>query len=62
MSIQAEINTALNAPQDAVLANAFNITIKGRDMRTLKPLAWLNDEVSLLIYVLQKFLMIIFPF
>lgn len=44
-AMNAEINRALAAPPDAVLSSAFNLTIKGRDMRTLKDLAWLNDEV-----------------
>lgn len=43
--MESEIDRALGAHPDTVLANAFNLTIKGRDMRTLKPLAWLNDEV-----------------
>ncbi|KAK3919045.1 Sentrin-specific protease 1 [Frankliniella fusca] len=43
--MEAEIDKALGAHPDAVLATAFNLSIKGRDMRTLKPLAWLNDEV-----------------
>ncbi|XP_034236345.1 sentrin-specific protease 1-like isoform X2 [Thrips palmi] len=44
-AMNAEINKALAAPPDAVLVSAFNLTIKGRDMRTLKDLAWLNDEI-----------------
>lgn len=43
--MEAEIDKALTAPPDTILVNAFNLTVKGRDMRTLRPLAWLNDEV-----------------
>ena len=49
--LQNEIDKALSARPDQVLVSAFNLTIKGRDMVTLKPLAWLNDEVGHAIYV-----------
>ena len=43
--MQLEIDKALGSRPDQVLVSAFNLTIKGRDMSTLRPLAWLNDEV-----------------
>ncbi|KAJ1524450.1 hypothetical protein ONE63_010947 [Megalurothrips usitatus] len=43
--MQAEIDKALSAPQNAVLSTGFSLSIKGSDMRTLRPLTWLNDEV-----------------
>lgn len=44
-----EIDAALvPTPENEILSEAFSITIKRKDMETLKGLNWLNDEVRLL--------------
>ena len=40
------VNNALaSSPQDEVLASAFNIDIRRKDIHTLRGLNWLNDEI-----------------
>lgn len=46
---------ALKHPKEHVLVDRFNIPITPKDLATLRPPTWLNDEVITLKYLLLDY-------
>lgn len=49
--MKQKVSWALNSGEMMTLVEKFNIEIRGKDIRTLSPGCWLNDEVGFFLFL-----------